>query len=66
VPSLQPEETLAIDLLQNDGVLVHPGYFFDFPRESYVVMSLIVAEAQFAEGVDRVLRHFEHAPASHE
>jgi alanine-synthesizing transaminase len=66
VPSLQPEETLAIDLLQNDGVLVHPGYFFDFPRESYVVMSLIVAEAQFAEGVDRVLRHFEYASASHE
>ena len=55
-----------VDLLQNDGVLTHPGYFFDFPRESYLVVSLLAAEAQFAEGIDRVLRHFDCAVAGHE
>src|SRR5207253_4824887 len=31
VPSFSTEEDLVVDLLTNDGVLVHPGYFFDFP-----------------------------------
>ena len=55
-----------MDLLQKDGVLTHPGYFFDFPRESYLVVSLLAAEAQFAEGIDRVLRRFDCAVAGHE
>ena len=66
VPSLESEEALVVDLLQRDGVLAHPGYFFDFPRESYLVVSLLTAEAQFAEGIDRVLRHFDCAAARHE
>ena len=66
VPSLESEEDLVVDLLQDDGVLAHPGYFFDFPRESYLVVSLLVSEAQFAEGTDRVLRHFDCPVASHE
>jgi alanine-synthesizing transaminase len=59
VPSLDSEEALVINLLEKDGVLLHPGYFFDFPRESYLVMSLLVAEGRFADGTDRVLRRFE-------
>ena len=66
VPSFESEEALVVDLLQRDGVLTHPGYFFDFPRESYLVVSLLAAEAQFAEGLDRVLRHFDCAVAVHE
>ena len=66
VPSLESEEALVVDLLQQDGVLTHPGYFFDFPRESYLVVSLLAAEAQFAEGIDRVLRRFDCAVAGHE
>ena len=60
VPSLGSEEELVVGLL-SEGVLAHPGYFFDFPRESYLVVSLLVPELQFAEGTDRVLRHFKHA-----
>ena len=37
--------------LEHDGVLVHPGYFFDFPREAYLVLSLLPPSAAFAEGV---------------
>jgi alanine-synthesizing transaminase len=66
VPSLESEDALVVNLLEDDGVLTHPGYFFDFARESYLVMSLLVPEAQFAEGTDRVLRRFQCSVVSHE
>ena len=62
VPSLETEEELALRVLTNDGVLTHPGYFFDFPRESFLVMSLLPDPVAFADGVARVLRHFECRP----
>jgi len=55
VPTFRSEEDLVLDLLMNDGVLAHPGYFFDFPRESYLVVSLIVPDAEFSEGIERLL-----------
>jgi alanine-synthesizing transaminase len=58
VPSFEPEEDLVVRLLQNEGVLTHPGYFFDFPRESFLVLSLLPPQALFADGVERLLRHF--------
>ena len=59
VPSLEPEEDFVLRLLATDEVLVHPGYFFDFPRESFLVVSLLPPAAAFAAGVARVLRHFD-------
>lgn len=59
VPSLVAEEELVLDLLATDRVLVHPGYFFDFANESYVVLSLIGPEVVFCDAVDRVLRRFD-------
>jgi alanine-synthesizing transaminase len=59
VPTLEPEEDLVVDLLETSGVLAHPGYFFDFAQESYLIVSLIVPERLFAEGIRRVLRHFD-------
>jgi hypothetical protein len=58
VPSLEPEEDLVVRLV-TDGVLTHPGYFFDFPRESYLIVSLLPSESEFRDGVMRVLRHFD-------
>ena len=58
VPSLESEQELVIRLL-TDGVLTHPRYFFDFPRESFLIVSLLPPEASFAAGVSRVLRHFD-------
>ena len=58
VPSFESEEDLAVRLLTNEGVLTHPGYFFDFPRESFLVVSLLPPEASFSDGITRVLRHF--------
>jgi aspartate/methionine/tyrosine aminotransferase len=55
VPATRPEEALVLEALDRDGVLVHPGYFFDFPREAYLVLSLLPAPAAFAEGVTRLI-----------
>jgi alanine-synthesizing transaminase len=58
VPSFSSEEDLVVGLVIDDGVLVHPGYFFDFPRESFLVVSLLPPERDFADGIGRILRHF--------
>jgi alanine-synthesizing transaminase len=58
VPRLMSEEELVLSLLEEDGVLAHPGYFFDFPREAFLVLSLLAPEADFREGVERILRRF--------
>jgi aspartate/methionine/tyrosine aminotransferase len=55
VPATRSEESLAIDLLERDGVLVHPGYFFDFPREAFIVVSLLPPPRAFREGAARLL-----------
>jgi aspartate/methionine/tyrosine aminotransferase len=55
VPSTRTEEDLILDLLEHDGVLVHPGYFFDFPQEAFVVVSLLPESRQFADGIEKVL-----------
>ena len=55
VPATQSDEDLAIDLLRKVGVLVHPGHFYDFSSDGYLVLSLITPTAAFREGVHRVL-----------
>jgi aspartate/methionine/tyrosine aminotransferase len=59
VPSVQSEEDLVIDLVENHGVLAHPGFFFDFPREAFLVVSLLVPEPHFSRAAERLLRHFD-------
>jgi aspartate/methionine/tyrosine aminotransferase len=58
VPTLESEEELMLALLVERSVLAHPGYFFDFPRESFLVVSLLTPEAAFADGVSRLLDRF--------
>ena len=58
VPSLQPEEDLVLSLLVDSQVLVHPGYFFDFAKESFLIASLLTPEAAFTTAVSRVLDRF--------
>ena len=55
VPQLRSEEALVLELLDKDDVLVHPGYFFDFEREAFLIVSLLVDPALFDRGVARVL-----------
>jgi alanine-synthesizing transaminase len=56
IPATQSDEDLAIDLLHKASILVHPGHFYDFPRDGYLVLSLITHPDQFHEGIDRLLK----------
>ena len=58
VPALQSDDDLAIALLKEREVHVHAGHFYDFAQPGYLVVSLIVPSAEFAEGVRRILEHF--------
>jgi hypothetical protein len=42
---------------------VHPGYFFDFAHESFLVVSLLAPEPEFADGVARLLARAATAPS---
>ena len=53
------EEALTVRLLIEDHVLVHPGYFFDFPSECFLVVSLLPPADAFRDGASRILRHFD-------
>jgi len=59
VPAVEPEEDIVLRLLAEHRVLTHPGYFFDFTREAFLVVSLLPPAATFASGVDRLFRHFD-------
>ncbi len=55
-PATRIDEDIAIALLEQEVVLIHPGHFFDFPGAGYLVASLIAPEEDFREGISRVLR----------
>jgi aspartate/methionine/tyrosine aminotransferase len=55
VPSILGDELLAIELLRQRNVAVHPGCFFGFPSDGYLVVSLIVPEAPFEEGITQIV-----------
>lgn len=55
VPAVESEESLVLRLVTESHVLVHPGYFFDFPREAFLVASLLPAPDVFDEGIARVV-----------
>jgi aspartate/methionine/tyrosine aminotransferase len=58
MPTLQTDEDMAIALLDTKDVYVHPGHFFDFAGDGFLVLSLITREEEFAEGVRRILSAF--------
>ena len=55
VPATRSDEDLAVELLERTGVLIHPGYFFDFPTDGYVVVSLLTHPDEFDEGIRRLI-----------
>jgi aspartate/methionine/tyrosine aminotransferase len=55
VPGTVPEEERVLRLLERGGVLVHPGFFFDFAREAYLVVSLLPRPEDFDRGAARLL-----------
>lgn len=58
VPATHSDENVAIALLAEKGVYLHPGHFYDFPSDGFMIVSLITPEKKFAEGIERVLSVF--------
>lgn len=54
VPRIHGEEEWTLRLVEEYGVLAQPGFFYDYPREAILVVSLLAPEAEFAEGVGRL------------
>ena len=56
IPAKQSDEELAIELIRRAGVVVHPGHFYDFQSDGYLVLSLIAPEEDFRKGILSVLK----------
>ncbi|MGA7119744.1 MAG: pyridoxal phosphate-dependent aminotransferase [Polyangiaceae bacterium] len=56
LPATETEEAWVLALLEKDCVYVHPGHFFDFDREAYIVVSLLTPEATLQEGINRIVQ----------
>jgi aspartate/methionine/tyrosine aminotransferase len=56
LPRTRSEQAWVLCLLEEEGVYVHPGHFFDFEDEAYVIVSLLTEEATFEEGVRRIVQ----------
>jgi len=54
-PRIQSEEDWVLHLLREQNVLLQPGFFFDFEREAFLVISLLTPEGVFRAGTGRIL-----------
>lgn len=58
VPVLGSDEELAVRLVEEHGVSVHPGYFFGFSGDGWLVVSLLGPEEEFRTGVEEIAAAF--------
>lgn len=63
IDDLITDNTRALTLLEADDTLIHPGSFFDFQREGFVILSLLPAPDRFMGGIDRLIRRYGDASA---
>ncbi len=59
VPRTHREEEWVLALLQQDDVLVQPGFFYDFETEAFLVLSLLTEPSIFAAGCRGILAQAE-------
>ncbi len=57
-PRVRSEEEWTLGLLADRHVLVQPGFFYDFPSEAFLVVSLLPAPELFDEGLRRLRLEF--------
>jgi aspartate/methionine/tyrosine aminotransferase len=56
VPAIRSDEDLALELLTAKSVYVHPGHFYDFPSDGFLVVSVITPETIFSRGITGVFQ----------
>jgi len=54
VPATRTDEEWALTLVERGHVIVYPGFFFDFERDGYLVVSLLVTPVDFERGITRL------------
>ena len=59
VPAIRSDEELALELLASKDVYVHPGHFYDFPSDGFLVVSLITMTSEFSQGIASTLSFLE-------
>jgi alanine-synthesizing transaminase len=64
VPRLAADEDLVLGALRHTGVLVHPGYFFDFASDGFLVLSLLPEPDNFAAGLRRLAAYLHELIAT--
>jgi alanine-synthesizing transaminase len=56
IPAVKSEEEWVLEFLREDHVSVYPGYFFDFDREAYIILSLLPPPSIFQKAAGRIMR----------
>ena len=59
IPATRSDEESALLLLESKGVYAHPGHFYDFGADGFLIVSLITPEEDFAAGVKLLLSMFD-------
>jgi hypothetical protein len=54
VPRVRSEEEWTLDLPSGTGVLVQPGFSYDFESEAYLIVSLLTESGVFRDGVEKL------------
>ena len=57
IPALLPDEQTVLALL-NQGVWVHPGYFFGMADSGWLVASLLTPAVEFRSGIATFVDYF--------
>ena len=55
IPNTTTDEEFALNAIEQHGVVIHPGYFFDFDRDGYFVASLLTEPTLLEEGIARIV-----------
>ena len=56
LPRTRSEDEWLQRLLENERLIVQPGYFFDMPSEPYVVLSLLTPPQDLERGIESLIR----------
>ena len=59
IPAVKSEEEWVLEFLKEDHVSVYPGYFFDFEREAYIILSLLPPVSIFREAAGRIMQRLD-------
>ena len=55
LPAICCDEELALAILNEQGVFVHPGHYYGFASERFLVLSLLTKETDFSLGLSAIM-----------